>query len=362
MLRLRSTVDAAGGSCLKNESSVVSFVRHRAAVWVVLAAGVLGAAARAQTCTTQAAMGAGMRQALAGSALALASAIKGNDAARVESMADHDLAANFDATAYIVHTNAAKIANDTLQVTQVYELDASARKTGDTTEAGEVDFACPLRGTTDEVDFAISGLPPGVYGFVMVEAAGDRPWLLSFLLEQQGSGWKMAGIYPHARTAAGHDGLWYWTTARAAAKAGHKWLAWVLYDEADQLLRPANFATSTHLDELRAERHTNAPSELSDGVSEATPLVIQGRAGAEFHVIDLGSAGTDDGKGMDLILHYKAETLTDPAAETARNAAAAGALLAAHPELREDFTGISVFAETEGRPPFATELGMGEVK
>lgn len=337
--------------------------RMRSGRWHLAAVGVcvlgVAAAARAQTCTTQATMTGNMRQAMADSALALASAIKVNDAARVESMADRELTASFDATAYIVHTTATKVANDTLRVAQAYELDASGRKAGDVSEA---DFGCALIGTTDEVDFAISGLPPGVYGFVMVEAVGERPWLLSFLLEQQGSGWKMAGFYPHARTAAGHDGLWYWTTARAATKAGHKWLAWVLYDEADQLLRPANFVSSTHLDELRAERHTNAPNELSDGVSEATPLVIQAKDGAEFHITDLGSAGTDDGKGLDLIVHYKAEALADPAAETARNTAAARALLTAHPELREDFTGISVFAETEGRPPFATELGMSEVK
>ena len=50
------------------------------------------------------------------------------------------------------------------------------------------------------------------------------------------------------RTAAGHDGLWFWKSARTYAKADELWLAWMLYGEADELLRPANFVTSTNLD------------------------------------------------------------------------------------------------------------------
>jgi hypothetical protein len=313
----------------------------------------------AQTCTTQATLSANTRQSIANAAIALGSAIQSNATSRVEAMTIPQLTANFSPTAYVVSNTAAKIAGDSLHVTQLYRLDASARKPGDTSEA---DFGCALIGTTDEVDFAIPGLPSGVYAFVMVEARGDHPWLLAFLLQEQGSDWKMAGFYPHARSAAGHDGLWYWTTARADAKAGHKWIAWVLYSEADQLLRPANFASSTHLDELRAERHSNAPNELSDGLGADTPLVIRAKDGTEYHFTDVGSAGTDDGNGLDLILHYHADPLADPAAARARNTAAAKALLEQHPELRDGFTGISIFAESPNQPPFATEQSFAELQ
>jgi hypothetical protein len=309
-------------------------------------------------CTTQAMMTADARQSLADAALGLASAIKAGDTTRVQSMSAADIASKFDVTSYIVHTTASAIAGDTLRVTQLYRLDASARRAGDTSEA---DFGCALSGSADEVDFAIPGLPPGIYGFAMVEAEGQRPWLLSLLFEQQGSAWKMAGFYPHARSAAGHDGLWYWTTARADAKAGKKWLAWVLYGEADQLLRPANFVTSTHLDKLRNERRTSAPGELSEGISADNPLVVKGKDGSEFHFTALGSLVTDDGKGLDLVLRYRADSVADPTAARAKNIAAAAALLAAHPELREGVTGVSVFAEATGQPPFATELSLAEI-
>jgi hypothetical protein len=303
-------------------------------------------------------MTADLRQSLADTALALASAIKANDSERVRSMSAPEIASNFDSTVFVIQQTSAAIANSTLRVTQLYKLDASSRKAGD---AAEADFGCALAGTNDEVDFAIPGLPPGVYAFAIVEAAGNRPWLLPVLLAQQGSAWKMAGFYPHARTAVGHDGLWYWTTARTDAKAGKKWLAWVLYGQADQLLRPANFVTSTHLDQLRSERRTNAPGELSDGISAETPLVIKGKSGPDFHFTSIGSIATDDGKALNLVLRYQTDSVADPTAAGARNTAAASALLTAHPELREGFSGVRVFADAPGQTPFTTEQNLSEI-
>lgn len=309
-------------------------------------------------CTTQAVMTTDTRQSLANAAMGLGSAIKAGDTTRVQSMSAPDIASKFDATAFIVHTTAGAIAADALTVTQLYRLDASARTAGDTSEA---DFGCALSGSADEVDFSIPGLPPGIYGFAMVEAEGQRPWLLSLLFQQQGSAWKMAGFYPHGRSAAGHDGLWYWITARADVKANKKWLAWVLFGEADQLLRPSNFVTSTHLDKLRNERRLSAPGELSEGISADNPLVIKARDGSEFHFTSIGSLVTDDGKGLDLVLRYHADSIADQAATGVKNTAAAAALLAAHPELREDITGVRIFAETSGQQAFATEQNISEI-
>jgi hypothetical protein len=309
-------------------------------------------------CTTQSAMADELRQSLADTALAIAMAIKGNDTERVRSMSAPEIASNFDSTVFVIHQTSTAIANDTLRVTQLYRLDASSRKAE---ESAVADFGCALAGTTDEVDFAIPGLPPGVYAFAIVEAAGDRPWLLPILLVQQGTAWKMAGFYPHARTAVEHDGLWHWTTARADAKAGKKWLAWVLYGEADQLLRPANFITSTHLDQLRSERRSNAPAELSDGINPDAPLVIKAKDGSEFHFTSLGSTATEDGKSLNLVLHYRVDSIGDPGAANTRNTAAAAALLAAHPELREGFSNASIFAEAQGQTPFITAQSLAEI-
>ncbi len=369
MLRQPSDIRPEGGSSLRLVLSTTgtrnpqAHVRAllRRCLQVSLALSIASHAhsqSQPSACTTQSAMTSEVRQSLADTALALAMAIKGNDTERVRSMSAPAIASNFDSTVFVIHQTSAAIANDNLVVTQLYRLDASSRKPNDPAVAS---FGCPLAGSTNEVEFSIPGLPPGIYAFVVVEANGDRPWMLPILLQQQGADWKMAGFYPHARTTAGHDGLWYWTTARANAKAGKKWLAWVQYGEADQLLRPANFIASTHLDQLRDERRTNAPGELSDGISAETPLVIKAKDGPEFHFTSLGTAATDDGKALNLVLHYQADSVTDSGAANTRNTAAASAMLTAHPELREGFSGVSIFAEAPGQTPFVTAQSLAEI-
>ncbi len=325
----------------------------------------------AQTCTSQAHLAPDMRMGLADAAAAFAVEVKGNDVAKLKTAAIAEYAANFGAAGALISDTAGKLSGDLLKVTQLYELDARTRKPG---EAADADFSCPLAGTAEETDFSISGLPPGLYGFAMVEASGDRPWLLSFLLRQEGSIWKLAGFYPHARAAAGHDGLWFWISARDDAKAKQLWFAWLLYGEADALLRPANFATSTNLDKLRSEQRSATPPEIANGIGPDVPLVLRnaavsattnapGVAAKEFRFTAVASEGSDDGKRLNLVLHLQAEDGTsDAVSQTARNAAAAKAFLSAHKELKAGFDGVIVIAEKAGSDPFVTEQRMTELQ
>ena len=314
--------------------------------------------ARAQSCTTQAKMAADVRDSLADAALAFAADVKAANSAAAQSASAPDLAANFGPTAYLIRTTADKLSGDTLRVTQLYRLDAAARSANDTSEA---DFSCPLTAATSETDFAITALPGGVYGFAMIEAEGPQPWLLSLILRREGSAWKVAGFYPHARTAALHDGLWYWGEARKAAAAKGTWLAWLLYGEADQLLRPATFVSSTNLDKLRSEERAATPPELSDGIGPQTPLVVKGAAGSQFAFTSIAAESSEDGKRLNLMLHLRADPIDDPAAARSRNQAAAQAFLAGHKDLRDAFNGVWVFAESAGHEPFATEQPMAAI-
>jgi hypothetical protein len=318
------------------------------------------AAVHAQTCTTQARMSDAVRGDLSTAALDLAQSIKDNNAAKVQAatIAEFGSASAFAPTAALVQATAAKLAGDTLHVTQIYEMDARARKSGDTSDA---DFSCALTGTTSETDFTISGLPPGLYGFAMVEAAGDRPWLLSFLLRQDSGVWKLAGFYPRTRQAAGHDGLWYWKAARDHAKARELWLAWVDYGAADELLRPANFTTSTNLDRLRAEERAAAPPELLNSIGPDNPLVVKAADGTAYRFTSLAAQGSEDGKQLNLVLHLNAEYLADPAAAKARSNAAAKALLDAHKELRQGFSSVWVFAGAAGHEQQLTAQTISEI-
>jgi hypothetical protein len=292
--------------------------------------------------------------------LTLGQAIEAGDAAKVQTatMAEFASGAAFAQTASLVQSVSGKIAGDSLAVSQIYLLDAKNRKAGDTSDA---DFSCVLAGTTAETDFSIAGLPPGMYGFAMVEATGPRPYLLALLLQQDAGVWKMAGFYPRARTAAGHDGLWYWTAAREHAKVKELWLAWLFFGEADKLLRPANFVTSTNLDKLRAEQRAVVPPELADGISAGTPLVVKSADGKDYSFTSMEAEGSDDGKELNLVLHLKADSVTDVEATKARNRAAAKVLLDEHKELRQGFGRVLVFADAVGQSPLVTDDTMQQI-
>lgn len=334
--------------------------------WAVLGwfVGLAGAATGisgqvwAQSCTTQSKMSAAQRDEIGAAAYRLAGAVQSGNGDAVRSQTIAQFASDFAATAYLVRTTSAELAGDSLRVAQAYLLDASHRAAND---ASDAEFSCPLGGSAAETDFSIGGLPAGRYAFVMVEASGPHPWVLSFLLQQEGGGWKMAGFYPHHRSVAGHDGVWYWTTARADAKDGKEWLAWVMYGEADELLRPANFVTSTNLDRLRSELRSVTPPQLADGISDKMPLLLQGANGQSFRITSLASEGSEDGRQLNLVMHLGAETTADSNAATTRNLAAAAALLTAHPELRSGFDNVWVIADTAGSNPFVTEKPMAEM-
>ncbi len=327
---------------------------------VMLSPSLMGA----QNCTTQARMTSDVRNGLSDAALRLAQAVQQGEGARIQGMtiAEYSEAAAFAPTMSLVQSTSSRVVKDALQVTQIYELDASTRAAGD---ASDATFNCPLAGTTAETDFAIPGLPRGLYGFAMVEASGDRPWLLSFLLREDDGVWKLAGFYPRATTAAGHDGAWYWKSARTYAKADELWLAWIFYGEAAEVLRPANFVTSTNLDRLLSERRTAAPAELSGGVGENHPLVVKAKdlkgVGAEYRLTNLSAAGSENGKELNLILHLRADDVSDAAMVTARSKAVAQAVLDAHMELRQTFQQVWVFAESEGHEPLVTEETISNI-
>jgi hypothetical protein len=329
--------------------------------WVVAVAVAMASfplASRAETCTTQSKMNPNVYTALTDASLGLAVDVKAGDAAKVQAATVPDFAANFASTAYLIRTTGDAIAGDTLRVTQVYLLDAATRAEGDT---GEADFTCPLQGTTAETDFGIPALPPGTYSFAMVEAAGARPWLLAFVLRRDSGVWKMAGFSAHARDAAGHDGLWFWTHARDAAKDKQAWLAWLDFGEADELLRPAGFVTSTNRDKLLSEQRAAAPPELAEGIGPENPIVLKGANGVDYRFTAIASQGSDDGKRLELVLHVRAEDNADPATEKVFNIAAAQALLVAHKELRAAFYEVSIFAESAGHAPVLTQLKMADV-
>lgn len=311
---------------------------------------------------TQSRMTATDRDALAAAARDLATKVQADDVNGLRAVTVAEYAKDFSGIGDVVGPTAAKLKGGTVAVEQVYLLDATQLKKNPDGSAPDAQFFCSLNQSVAEVDFLIPGLLPGRYGFAIVDVKGTAsPWRLSFLLRQDGGRWAMAGFYPKPLTAAGHDGVWYWTQARAMASRKEHWNAWLYYMQAEELLRPTNFIQSSHLEKLKSEQAAAAPPALSDGVSPDAPLVVKGADGTEYRFVGLG---VDDSLGaakIDVTAHLKVEQMGDAAAAKKRNNDAAAALLAAYPELRKAFHGVWIFTEAPGQNPYATEQAMSEI-
>ena len=326
-----------------------------------LALAVLGLSvltAHAETCVTQSQMKPAERDALAASAKSLALKVQANDQPGVRAATIPEYAKDFSGIASTISDAASTLKGATPEVEQVYLLDASANKRNPDGTATDAQFFCSLNKSPLEADFNIGSLPPGRYAFAMVRFSGAHPALLSLLLRQDAaaSPWQLAGLYPRPTTAAGHDGLWYWKQARTLAAGKQPWSAYVFYQEAQNLLQPAGFVSSTHLENLRSERTTATPPPLANGLGPDNPLILKGSDGAEYRVTALLPDNTLSKDKIDVAAHLKVDSLGDANTARQRNLSAMSALLAAHPELRQSFHGVWIFSDAP-RPESRRQRG-----
>ena len=338
-------------------------LRMRWIAGVVMAGLVSGSAWGAETCTTQSKMQPAERDGLAAAARTLADHVQAADEPGLKALTIAEFQKDFSGIAGAVAGVAPRLKGTTAVVEQIYVLDASTTAKGPGGSNPDAQFFCTLNGSQNEAEFSIPQLPPGKYGFAMVRMEGaGAPWRLSFLLREDGGRWLLGGFYPKALTAGGHDGLWYWKEARTLnGGAKEPWNAWLYYQEAQILLQPADFVTSTHLDKLQGELSAAAPPPVASGISVDAPLVVKGADGSEYRFTALTTDDSLNKEKVDVAAHLKVDSLGDAAAARKRNTDATAALVAAHPELRKAFHGVWMIAEVPGQSPYATEQAMAEI-
>jgi hypothetical protein len=304
----------------------------------------------AVSCTTQAQMAENDRTALVQAARTLASAVQSGNIPAVQALTIPKVKAQFDPIANTIEQTAPLVAGATITIDALYGLDASDLKaaTEDTV------FFCGVAGSPVHVDVTIPQLPQGRYALTLVHATGvKQPQQMAFLL-QKNTDWQLAGLFVKPLLVAGHDSVWYWTKARAYHQKGQKWNAYFYYTTAAYLATPADFMTSANLDKLNQETAGARP----DGLPGAQPMEI--KAGNQaYSVSDVHTDGSLG--GLDLVLRYATSDAADPVATRARNLELMKATLAAHPELRDGFHGLWVFAEAPSQRPYGNELAMSEI-
>jgi hypothetical protein len=304
----------------------------------------------AVSCTTQAQMTEAERAALMQAARNLAAAVQSGNASAVQALTIAKVKAQFDPIANTIEQTSPLLTGATITIDALYGLDASDLKTA----AEDTVFFCGVANSPVHVDFTIPQLPRGQYALALVHATGvKQPQQMAFLLQKDGE-WELAGLFVKPLLLAGHDSVWYWTKARAFNQKNQKWNAYFYYTTAAYLASPADFMTSGNLDKLNQEAQGAKP----DGLPGAQPMVVTS-GNNTFPVSEMHTDGSLG--GLDLVLRYSTAETADPVATRARNLELMKATLEAHPELREGFHGLWVFAEAPSQRPYGNELAMSEI-
>ncbi|HEY6490217.1 MAG: hypothetical protein WCC26_00970 [Terracidiphilus sp.] len=309
--------------------------------------------ARAASCTTQSQMTAPQRTALSSEARTLLGQMQNGDTQGLRSNTIPAVANDFSGIAASVQYLKPLIQNAAVTVDNLYILDASTQPAG----VARSDFYCgqPV------VALNFTNLPAGMYALTILHATGvPQPQQVSLILANAGPGqgdkWMFAGLFIKPMVMAGHDGLWYWTSARDYAQKNMDWNASLYYRIAMDLLNPLDALSSPNREKLEHEMDKVKSASLPG----ATPTLLAA-AGQNYSVTGIGT--TTAFGGLDLDVHYapdasQAAQLHDPPAARQQVVNMMTALLEQHPEIHQAFHGIWVHADQGQTSVFALDLPM----
>lgn len=339
---------------------VMRFAKAKSAMRLLafVCAGMQATGAKAASCTTQSQMTSAQRDELASAARSLVWQVQTDNTQVLRGDVTPSLAANFDGIVSSMSQLQPLVQASTITVDELYLLDATSDSAG-TTTAGPtpIDFFCG----SPMVVLNFPAVPLGTYALAVVHATGvPHPQQLSLILSKSAAGrWLLAGLFVRPMTEGGHDGLWYWVTARKYAQTKMDWNAWFYYRIAANLLDPLDFLSSPNLEKLQHEADQIRPTDLPG--KAAMTFYAQG----ELITVTAIDTSTELG-GLDLDVHYtpdasQAAQLRDPIVARGQVTAVMSALLKMHPELQEAFHGIWVHADQGTAILFALELPMSQI-
>jgi hypothetical protein len=316
---------------------------------LMLSCPVVGLAAN---CTTQAELQAQDRSALAATGQRLVVAILQQDYSTLQAQLLPAVASEWDGIRGEVEQGAPLVKGGQAQIHAIYLLDASSQ-----TAPADTQFFCSNANGSLTVTISMHALPPGRYAVLLANAVGaplGGQVGIIVVWDPTGSapGWKLGGISVRQGIVDGHDGVWYWTRARALAGTNEPWSAWYSYDLARYLLLPVDFISSPNLEKLAREQ-----SQVK-GEPGAFPISLTD--GPRNWRLDAIRVDTSL-RQADLSVTYESLGISDPAATRTEAVAVLSALLKTHPELRENFHGLWAYASKDGKITPVIELPMAQI-
>jgi hypothetical protein len=226
-----------------------------------------------------------------------------------------------------------------------------------TVPIARAEFLCGVFGaqgqTANSAEFIIPNLAPGNYGIVTLDVTSPKgASMLTFVLQQQGSNWKIGGFYVRPANISGHDGNWFAQQARNFKAKGQTHNAWFYYLEARELLAPVPFMYTQATDKLYDEMQTVKPSDLPP-----TDLLAAGKI---RKLTDLFPVVV--GNDLYLVVRYQSPDISNTAQTFQDNMEVMKGLAAKYPELRDAFAGIVARAVEPSSRDYGSMMPMKDIK
>jgi hypothetical protein len=298
-------------------------------------------------------MTAAERDEMSSAAHTVISEVQSGDVQALRTNAVPAVAADFGTIAGSVDSLKPSVQGAAITVDSLYLLDVSAENAG----VPRTDFYCG----TPLVVLNFTDLPPGMYALAILHATGVlQPQQITLILSKTSEHhWMLAGLFSKPLIEAGHEGLWYWVSARKYAERKMNWNAWFYYRTAAYLLNPVEFLSSPNLEKLQHEGDLVRPTTFPG----TKPMMLNAN-GSVFQVTAINTTAALG--ALDLEVHYAPDTaqaaqLRDPPTPRRQVTEVMTALLALHPELQEAFHGIWVHADEGSTSLFSLELPMEQI-
>jgi len=308
---------------------------------------------KAASCKTQSQLTSAQRDVLSNAGRAVIGNVQSGDVHTLQANTIPAVAADFAGIADSANTLKPLLRGAAITVDSLYLLDASAEPPG----SPRTDFYCG----TPVVVLNFNSLPPGTYALVILHATGvTQPQQIALILSATAEGrWMLAGFFSKPMMEAGHDGLWYWASARRYAERNMNWDAWFYYRTAAFFLDPVEFMSSPNLEKLQHEQEKVQPATLPN----TKPLVLDGH-GSTYQVTSIDTSAVLG--VLDLDVYYtpddaQAAQLRDPVTARKQVTDLMMALITLHPELQEAFHGMWVHAQKGDTTLFLLELRMTQI-
>jgi hypothetical protein len=324
--------------------------------WIALSSffAFLPLNAHAQSCQTSGDLEDAPRAAITAAGQRFFDMAAKGDVASLRQNAVPSLAADFSGIETSVKDHQPDLAGAHGIVKTVFLLDG-------TTPVPHAEFYCGVFGkngqTTGSAVFYFDNLPAGKYGVVLLDATSAKGRLMvSIILQQAGTDWKVGGLYMKAAQVAGHDSEWFLARAREYKVKGQVHNAFFFYQEARGLISPLSFMSTLATDKLFDESQTAQPADIPSNGKTAD--LSAGSASYKLTAVYPEAVGSD----LDLIVKYQAADISNTNQVYQNNVAVIKAFVAKYPELRDAFAGVVARAVDPSGRDYGTLLAMKDVK